>query len=68
MEAELMKKIGSFYVIQGESKAIKRFLGEHTCSPVYIGELQGIQDSLSYTLSQNPSSGIQIFTDSQAAL
>lgn len=33
-----------------------------------MGELQGIQDSLSYALSQNKSSGIRIFTDSQAAL
>lgn len=29
---------------------------------------QGIQDSLSYTLGQNQSSGIWIFTDSQTAL
>ncbi len=35
---------------------------------VYIGELQGIQNSLSYALGQNPSLGIEIFTDNQAAL
>ena len=55
-------------MIQGESRAIKKFLGVHTCSKVYMGELQGIQDSLSYTLSQNQNSGIRIFTESQAAL
>ncbi len=33
-----------------------------------MGELQSIQDSLSFTLSQNQSSGIRIFTDSQAVL
>ncbi len=68
MKAELMKKIGSSCVIQGESMAIKRFWGGHTCSPVYMGELEGIQDSLTYTLTQNQNSGIRIFTDSQAAL
>ena len=62
------EKIGSSCVSQGEFKAIKRFLGARTCSTVYVGELQGIQDSLSYTLSQDQSSGIRIFTDSQAAL
>ena len=55
-------------MIQGESKAIKKFLGAHTCSTVYMGELQGIQDALSYALSQNQSSGVRIFADSQAAL
>ena len=62
------EKIGSFCVIEGESKAIKKFLGAITCSTVYIRELQDIQDSLSYILDQNQSSGIQIFADSQAAL
>ena len=66
--SRINEKIGSSCVIQGESKAIKKFLGTRTCSTVYMGELQGIQDSLSYTLSQNRSSGIRIFTDSQAAL
>ncbi len=55
-------------MIQEESQAIKKFLGAHTCSTVYMRELQGIQDFLSYTLSQNESSGIRIFTGSQAAL
>ena len=62
------EKIGSSCVIQGKAKAIKKFLGANTCSTVYMGELQGIEDSLSYTLSQDQSSGIRIFTDSQAAL
>ena len=53
------EKIGSSCVIQGESKAIKKFLGTRTCSTVYMGELQGIQDSLSYTLSQIRNSGIE---------
>lgn len=58
------KKIGSFCVIQGKIKAIKKILGAKISSIVYIGELQGIKDSLSYTLSEDQSSGIQIFTDS----
>ncbi len=33
-----------------------------------MGELQGIQDLLSYALGQNQSLSIQIFTDNQAAL
>ena len=62
------EKIGSSCVIQGKTNVIKKFLGANTCSTVYMGELQGIEDSLSYTLSQDQSSGIRIFTDSQAAL
>ena len=52
------EKIGSSCVIHGKTKAIKKFLGANTCSTVYMGELQGIEDSLSYTLSQDQSSGI----------
>lgn len=55
-------------MIQGESNAIKKFLEMRTYSTVYMGELQGIQDLLSYNLSLNQSSGIQIFTNSQAVL
>ena len=67
-ESGINKKIGSSCMIQGEFKAIKKFFGMCTCSTVYMGELQGIQDSLNYMLSQNQSSGIQIFMHSQAML
>lgn len=55
-------------MIQGESKAIKKFLEVYTYSTVYMEELQGIQNSFNYTLSQNQSSRIRIFTDIQAVL
>lgn len=61
-------KIGFSCVISEKCKVVKRFLGARTRCTVYMGELQGIQDSLSYALGQNQSSGIQIFTDNQAAL
>ncbi len=61
-------KIGSSCVIPEKSKAIKTFLRARTRCTVYMRELQGIQDSLSYAPGQNQSLGIQIFTDNQAAL
>ncbi len=61
-------QIGSSFVIPKKSKIIKKFLGARTRCTVYMGELQGIQDSPSYALGQNQSLGIQIFTDNQAAL
>ena len=61
-------KIGSSCIIPKKSKVIKKFLGARTRCTVYMGELQGIQDSLSYALGQNQNLGIQIFTDNQAAL
>lgn len=66
--SEINDKIGSSCVIPEKSKLIKKFLGARTRCTVYMGELQGIQDSLSYALGQNQSSGIRIFTDNQAAL
>ena len=36
------ERIGSFCVIQGKSKAIKKLLGARTCNRVYIRELQDI--------------------------
>lgn len=62
------EKIGSSCVIPEKLNAIKRFLGARTHCTVYMGELQGIQDCLSYPLGQTQGSGIQIFTDNQAAL
>ena len=44
------------------------YLGERTYRTMHMGELQGIQDSLSYTLGQNQSPGTRVFTDNQAAL
>ena len=67
-ESGINKKIGFSCVIQREFKAIKKFMKICACSIVYMKELQDIKDLLSYTLSHNQSSGIQIFTDSQAAL
>ncbi len=46
-------KIGSSCVIPEKSKVIKKFLGAHTRCTVHMGELQVIQDLLSYALSQN---------------
>ena len=40
-------------MIQGESKVIKKFLKVGTFITVYIRELQGLQDSLSYSLAEN---------------
>ncbi len=61
-------KIGSSCIIPKKFKVIKKFLGARNRCTIYIGELQGIQDLLSYALGQNPSLGIEIFTDNQAAL
>lgn len=47
---------------------MKSFLGTHRSSTIYTGELEGIQDSLSYALGHNQVSEIPIFTDNQAAL
>lgn len=66
--SEINEKIGSSYVIPEKFKTIKKDLGARTHCTVYIGELQGIQDSLSYALGQNQGLSIQIFTDNQAAL
>lgn len=62
------EKIGSSYVIQWKTKAIKKFLGANIFSIVYIWELEDIEDSLSYTLSQDQITEIWIFIDRQAAL
>lgn len=67
-KSEINEKIGSFCVIQRMSKAIKRFLGVRTHSTLYMEELQDRQDSFSYTLSQDQSSGFRIIIDSQQAL
>lgn len=40
--------IGSACIILGQRKAIKKFLGTDKTSTVYMGEMQGIQDSLTY--------------------
>ncbi len=61
-------KIGFSSVISEKYKVIKKFLEVRTRCTVYKGELQGIQDLLSYALGQNKILGIQIFTDNQAAL
>ncbi len=61
-------KIGSSCIISKKSEVIKKFLGARTRCTVYMEEVQGIQDSLSYALGENQSLGIQIFTDNQAAL
>ena len=45
------KKIGSTCIILGQRKAIKKFLGIDKTSIVYMGEMQGIQNSLIYTIS-----------------
>lgn len=66
--SKINKKIGSYYVIQEKTKAIKKLLEVNICSTVYIGELQDIENFLSYALSQDQSSGILIFTDSQSTL
>lgn len=49
--SRINKKIGSLYVIQRQSKTIKKFLEVCTCSIVYMRELEDIQDFFSYTLS-----------------
>ncbi len=61
-------KIGSYCIIPKKSKVIKKFLGARARCTVYMGELQGMKDSLSCSLGQNQSLDIQIFTDNQAAL
>lgn len=45
------EKIDFFSMIQGESKAIKKFLETYTYNKVYMGKLEGIQNLLNYTLS-----------------
>ncbi len=65
---ESIKKIDSSCVIQKKSKAVKKFLRARNQSTVYMGELQRIQDFLSYTWGSNQSSEIRVFTDNQAAL
>ena len=62
------KKIGSACIILGQRKAIKKLLGTDKTSTVYIGELQGIQDSLTYAINQGQTTSIRIFIDNQAAL
>ena len=62
------KKIGSACVILGQRKVIKKFLGTDKTSTVYMGEMQGIQDSLTYAISQPQNTSIRVFTDNQAAL
>lgn len=59
------EKIGSSCVIPEKFKTIKSFLGARTHCTVYMEELQGIQDFLSYAIQ---GSDIQIFTDNQAVL
>ncbi len=66
--SRINNKIVSSCIIPKKSKVIKKFLGARTRCTVYIRELQGIQNSLSYAPGQNQSLGIQIFTDNQAAL
>ena len=46
----------------------QNFLGTDKTSTVYMGELQGIQDSLTYATNQGQTKSIRIFTDNQAAL
>lgn len=67
-ESGINKKIGFSCIIQEKTKAIKTFLRANIFSTVYIRELQGIEDSFSYTLSKDYSSGIQIFMDIQTTL
>ena len=57
-ESRINEKISSSYIIQRESKVIKKFLEIYTCSTVYMEKLQSIQNSFSYSLSQNQSSKI----------
>ena len=45
------QKIGSACIILGKGEAIKRFLGTDKTSTVYMGEMQGIQDSLAYAIN-----------------
>lgn len=54
-ESRIHEKIGSSYVMQRKAKAIKKFLEVNTSSRIYMEELQVIEDSLSYTLSQDQS-------------
>ncbi len=45
------QKIGSACIILGKRETIKRFLGTDKTSTVYMGEMQGIQDSLAYAIN-----------------
>lgn len=45
------QKISLAYIILGKREAIKRFLGTDKTSTVYMGEMQGIQDSLAYAIN-----------------
>ena len=60
-------KIGSECIILGKDVAIKKFLRTDKTSTVYMGEMQGIQDSLTYAINEQQTS-IRVFTDNQAAL
>ena len=57
------EKISSACIILGQCKAIKKFLGTDKISTVYMGEIQGIQDSLAYSINQEQTTSIRVFTD-----
>lgn len=61
-------KIGSACIISGQRKSIKKFLGTDTTSTVYMGEMQGIQDSLTSAMNQEETTSIRVFIDNQATL
>ncbi len=60
-------KIGSACIILGQRKRIKKFLGIDITSTVYMGEMQRIQDSITYARNQEETRSIWVFTDNQAA-
>lgn len=62
------KNIGSACIILGQRKAIKKFLGTDKISIVYMGELQGFQDALTYAINQEQTTSIRVFTDNQTIL
>lgn len=52
------KKISSACIILGQCKAIRKFLGTDKTSTVYMEKMQGIQDLLTYAISQEQNTSI----------
>lgn len=54
-------------IILGKHKAIKKILGTHKTSIVYIEKMQAIQDLLTYAINQQQTTNMQIFINNWAA-
>lgn len=59
-------EISSAFIIPEKSIALKKVLGTDKTSTVYMGEMQRIQDLLTYVIKQHQTTSIQIFMDNQA--